>query len=174
MSPKSSIAIRVKLGFSRMSDGEFQTRADKAAEGARDPRLSDSPVSAADLKAAADEFREASTGRVKIIGPSETTGQRGTTGVGGAVITTASFLCMADGITGIRAGGIQHGDTLPIRITLTMARSMPITACHPIKWSPTSRQHCKRKAIIKAKWTACLGRLHARQLQVTSAIRAYI
>ena len=59
MSPKSSLAIRVILGFSRMSDGDLQARADKAAEGAKDPRLSDSPVSAADLKAVAGEFPEA-------------------------------------------------------------------------------------------------------------------
>jgi hypothetical protein len=52
MSPKSSMPIRVQLGFSRMSDGELQTRMDKAAEGAKDPRLSDSLVSAADLKTA--------------------------------------------------------------------------------------------------------------------------
>lgn len=59
MSPKSSIPFRVKLGFSRMSDGDFQSRVYKAAEGAKDPRLSDSPVSSADLKAAADEFKAA-------------------------------------------------------------------------------------------------------------------
>jgi hypothetical protein len=60
MSPKSSLPIRVRIGFSRMSDGDLQTRTEKAAEGAMDPRLSGSPISAADLKTAADEFREAS------------------------------------------------------------------------------------------------------------------
>ena len=59
MSPKSSIPFRVKLGFSRILDSDLQTRVGKAAEGAKDPRLSDSPISAADLKAASDEFREA-------------------------------------------------------------------------------------------------------------------
>ena len=59
MSPKSSIPFHVKLGFSRISDSDLQTRVGKAAEGAKDPRFSDSPISAADLKAAADEFREA-------------------------------------------------------------------------------------------------------------------
>jgi hypothetical protein len=60
MRPKSSLPIRVRIGFSRMSDGDLQTRTEKAAEGAKDPRLSGSPVSAADLKTAADEFRKAS------------------------------------------------------------------------------------------------------------------
>ena len=74
---------------------------------------------------------------------------------------------------GIQAIGTRHGDTLPMRITLTMVRFMPITACHPIKWSPTSRPRCNSKAIIKAKWTACLGHLHARRLQLTRPNRAY-
>jgi hypothetical protein len=43
-----------------MSDGDLRTRTEKAADGAKDPRPSGSPVSAADLKTAADEFREAS------------------------------------------------------------------------------------------------------------------
>jgi hypothetical protein len=59
MSPKSSVPFSVKLGFSRISDSDLQTRVGKAAEGARDPRFSDSPIPAADLKAASDEFKEA-------------------------------------------------------------------------------------------------------------------
>ncbi len=50
-----------------------------------------------------------------------------------------------------------RGATLPMRITLTMVRSMPITACHPIRLSPMFRQHCKGKAIIKVKSTAFSG-----------------
>src|SRR6185437_14138078 len=120
------------------------------------------------------EFREVSTGRVTIIGPSGITDLRGTTEAGGGVITTVSFSYMVDGTIGIRAGGTPHGDTLPMHITLTMGRFMPITACHPIRWSPTSRPRCNSKAIIKATWTACSGHLHARRSQVTSVIKACI
>ena len=74
---------------------------------------------------------------------------------------------------GTQAIGTRLGATHPIRITLTMARSMAITACRPIRWSPTFRPRCNSKAIIKAKWTACLGHLRARRLQLTRPNRAY-
>src|SRR4030095_2437579 len=79
----------------------------------------------------ADVSKAAKTGRAGIIGPSEITDRRGTTGVGGAIITIASFSYMVDGMLGTRAIGTRLGDTLPMRITPTMARFMPITACHP-------------------------------------------
>src|SRR4029077_17522158 len=71
------------------------------------------------------EFGEAKTGRGRIIGLSGITDLRGTTEAGGRVITTESFSHMVDGTTGIQAGGTPHGDTLPMRITLTMVRFMP-------------------------------------------------
>jgi len=117
--------------------------------------------------------KAAKTGRVGIIGPSGITDLRGTTGVGGTIITTVSFSYMVGGMLGTRAIGTRLGATLPMRIMLTMARSMPITACRPIRWSPTFRPRCNSKAIIKAKWTACSGHLRARRLQLTRPNRAY-
>ncbi len=50
--------------------------------------------------------KAAKTGRVGIIGLSGITDLRGTTGVGGGIITTVSFSYMVDGMLGMRASGI--------------------------------------------------------------------
>src|ERR1044071_1922938 len=68
--------------------------------------------------------KAAKTGRVGIIGPSETIDLRGTTGLGGTTITTVSFSYMVGGMLGMRAIGTRLGATRPMRITLMTALSM--------------------------------------------------
>src|ERR1700674_2217580 len=129
MSPKSSVAIRVKLGFSRMSDGEFQTRADKAAEGAKDPRLSDSPVSAADLKAAADEFREA---RVAALDGGKT--------AKAAVVTSREKLIQKMRQYSIYVDVKANGDRELI-LGAGLADDLVMPASTPVTNDPTIRKH---------------------------------
>ena len=45
---------------------------------------------------------------------------------GGVIVTTALFLTLAAGITGMRVGGIRPGATLQMRLTPTTDRSMAI------------------------------------------------